>query len=340
LPPATSRLAPRHIRVPLVTALPRPDATGCPPSAPAPDKRLTLHAHLPPNPLSKTSTDNLKRRLSRRPVKAAVAAAAAVAGMTAGVAALAAPANAATIPGTASQPWTFGAPSSGIPFASPGASPLSAVAPQHAAAPARHAPVRVATATATKHQSAPHPRSPEGQAPRHAAAAQHHAAVRREWRRKEAAHPRHVGPYLIYDSVTPTAIPSHHAIATYATGPYAASSADVAGRYTVLWIDTNGSDPHASALDVEPGDATPSMAASWARAKLSANPRSVAIIYTMQSEWPAAQAAIGSLPAQMRSHVRWWIADPTGSPHVLPGANATQWYWGQNYDISTANPGF
>jgi hypothetical protein len=262
--------------------------------------------------------------------------------MTAGVAALAAPANAATIPGTASQPWTFSTANSGIPFAAPGGSPLGAVAPHQAATPVQHGAVRVATANQPQRQSAPQPRSPEGvtHAPRHAAAVQQHAAVRREWRRKEAAHPRHVGPYLIYDSVTPTAIPSHHAIATYATGPYAASSADVAGRYTVLWIDTNGSDPHASALDVEPGDATPSMAASWARAKLSANPNSVAIIYTMQSEWPAAQAAIGTLPAQMRSHVRWWIADPTGSPHILPGADATQWYWGQNYDISTAKPGF
>jgi hypothetical protein len=24
----------------------------------------------------------------------------------------------------------------------------------------------------------------------------------------------------------------------------------------------------------------------------------------------------------------------------VPGASATQWYWGPNYDISTANPGF
>ncbi len=146
-------------------------------------------------------------------------------------------------------------------------------------------------------------------------------------------------PYQFYDSVTPSAIPSGHEIATYADGPFAVSPSQVAGQ-KVLWIDTNGSDPSANVLDVEPGDATPSQAATWTQQKLSADPSATAIIYTMQSDWPATQSAIGTLPAWMQSHVRWWIADPTGSPHMVPGANATQWYWGPNYDISTANPGF
>jgi hypothetical protein len=25
---------------------------------------------------------------------------------------------------------------------------------------------------------------------------------------------------------------------------------------------------------------------------------------------------------------------------VVPGSHATQWYWGDHYDITTANPGF
>jgi hypothetical protein len=147
-------------------------------------------------------------------------------------------------------------------------------------------------------------------------------------------------PYFIYDSVTPAAIPGHHEIATYANGHYAVSPSQVAGRGTVLWIDVNGSNPAASVLDVEPGDATPTGAADWALHKLTAQPNAVARIYTMRSEWPSVQAAIGTLPSPMRSHVRWWIADPTGIPHVVPGSNATQWYWGAKYDISTANPGF
>jgi hypothetical protein len=158
------------------------------------------------------------------------------------------------------------------------------------------------------------------------------------WRAHQA--PRKQWPYLIYDSVTPTAIPSHHVIATYATGSYAASPSDVAGRKAVLWIDTRGYDPQAAALDVEPGDATPSMAASWAWHRLHAHPKQHAVIYTMRSEWAAAQASIGTLPRWMQHHVRWWIADPTGYAHVVPGSDATQWYWGTNYDITTAKPGF
>jgi hypothetical protein len=107
-----------------------------------------------------------------------------------------------------------------------------------------------------------------------------------------------------------------------------------------VWIDTNGRDPAASALDVEPGDATPSVAAHWARCKLHEKPHSLARIYTMRSEWPAVRNAIDRLPTTMRHHVRWWIADPTGVPHIVPGSQATQWYWGPRYDISTACPRF
>jgi hypothetical protein len=146
-------------------------------------------------------------------------------------------------------------------------------------------------------------------------------------------------PYLIYDSVIPSAIPGNGLMATYATGPYAASAAQVAGR-SVMWIDVYGTDYNASALDVEPSDATPQMAATWAYHRLSAYPNQIAHIYTNISEWPAVQAACATLPAWMRGHIHWWIADPTGVPHLVPGSQATQWYWGQNYDISTAAPNF
>jgi hypothetical protein len=118
------------------------------------------------------------------------------------------------------------------------------------------------------------------------------------------------------------------------------SPSAVAGKQ-VLWIDTNGSDPQANAVDVEPGDVTPAGAGTWAAQKLAADPSGQAIIYTMRSEWPAVQSAVqAALPSADQSHVRWWIADPTGVPHVVPGASATQWYWGSSYDISTASPGF
>jgi hypothetical protein len=153
-------------------------------------------------------------------------------------------------------------------------------------------------------------------------------------------HHAQVRPYQIYDSVTPSNIPWHKTAAVYANGAYAASSAQVAGRGHVLWIDTNGSDPHADALDVEPGDATPAGAAAWVQNKLNSDHKSVAIVYTMISQWQAVKDNVAGLPHWMQDKVRYWIADPTGVDHVLSGANATQWYWGKSYDITTANPGF
>jgi hypothetical protein len=148
----------------------------------------------------------------------------------------------------------------------------------------------------------------------------------------------HAGPYDIYDSVSPAQVPAGQPLATYADGPYAAHQ--VAGHGKVLWIDTNGTDPKAGALDVEPGDATPAGAAHWVQQKLAASPHSTAIVYTMQSEWPQVKAAISTLSPGMATHVKYWVADPTGTPHMVPGASATQWYWGTSYDISTAQPGF
>jgi hypothetical protein len=153
-----------------------------------------------------------------------------------------------------------------------------------------------------------------------------------------AAVPAPAQPYQVYDSVTPSQIPAGQPVATYADGGYAVNPASVAGR-NVTWIDTNGSDPRANVLDVEPGDATPQQAAQWTWAKLHNAAGQIAVIYTYRSDWPATQAAIATLPQAMQHQVRWWIADPTGVPHVVPGAQATQWYWGQNYDISTALPG-
>ena len=146
--------------------------------------------------------------------------------------------------------------------------------------------------------------------------------------------------YLLYDSIKPEAVPAGQAIAAYATGTYANSADEVAGRDSVLWIDTRATDPSASVLDVEPGDASPAEAAQWVRERLSAHPHAVAILHTSKSEWLQLREAVSGLPAAMRDRVRYWIADPTGRPHVLDGASATQWYWGDRYDITTATAGF
>ncbi|HEY2551040.1 MAG TPA: hypothetical protein VGI64_10735 [Streptosporangiaceae bacterium] len=146
--------------------------------------------------------------------------------------------------------------------------------------------------------------------------------------------------HLIYDSIIPEDIPPHQHVATYATGGHAVPADRVAGRGPVLWIDTRATDPRAGALDIEPGDATPDMAAPWVAAKLRADPHALAILYTGPSEWAEVKASVSTLPSWMQARVRWWIANPTGYPHLVPGSDATQWYWGPGYDISSATPRF
>ena len=157
---------------------------------------------------------------------------------------------------------------------------------------------------------------------------------------KPKAAPKPEKPYLIYDSVTPSSIPAGKAAAVYVNGSYAASASQTAGHSKVLWIDTNGSNPSADVLDVEPGDATPHRAAVWVQQRLSQHPKEIAIVYTMRSLWQEVKDNVAHLPAWQQDKVRYWIADPTGVPHVVPGSHATQWYWGDHYDISTANPEF
>jgi len=200
--------------------------------------------------------------------------------------------------------------------------------------PAKAAPAKAAAAKAAPAKAAA---AAKPAAPAHAKLA---VAAPRPAAHKAAQPTGPTKPYLIYDSVTPGSLPSNQPAAVYADGAYAASASEVSGHHSVLWIDTNGSDPNANALDVEPGDATPASAAQWVQAHLSKQPNSVAIIYTMRSDWSAVQDAVAGLPSWEQSHVRYWIADPTGVPHVVPGSSATQWYWGTNYDISTANPNF
>ena len=155
---------------------------------------------------------------------------------------------------------------------------------------------------------------------------------------KHAARQHHAKPYQIYDSVTPSSLPSGKAAAVYANGAYAASASQVKHQKSVLWIDTNGSNPGANVLDVEPGDATPAGAAAWAQQHLVKHPDSVAIIYTMRSSWQDVKDHVAHLPKAQQDNVRYWIADPTGVKHIVPGSDATQWYWGSSIDISAANP--
>jgi hypothetical protein len=345
--------------------------------SPAPDQRLALPDRLP---RSQSSFATAYRHISKHPLAslgATLGTVATVIGVSTGVSAAATSAPAVSPPaGQAAATTGMSSPLAAAQAASPldssgqGLSPLAAAAgqditlgaaggrPAATTRPQYHpSPIHLAVSEkpvaaghlrqfATRHAAAAHPgvRSQAGRAAYqsravHQARAGHQGrAGHRTWQRQSAA--RKQWPYLIYDSVTPGAIPAHHVVATYATGPFAVSAGQVASRKAVVWIDTRGTDPQAAALDVEPGDATPASAADWAWWRLHTVPYAKAIIYTMRSEWPATEAAIATLPHWMQNHIRWWIADPTGYPHIVPGANATQWYWGTHYDITTANPGF
>jgi hypothetical protein len=235
-----------------------------------------------------------------------------------------------------------GSRATAAPLAMAAAAPAMAAAPAIAAGPAhRGKPVGSATSPAGRSASGPAvtpapAASPPGSQPATGQPSASPSAAPPASPSQPAASEQ---PLQFYDSVMPAAIPAGNVIATYATGRYAVPAAAVSGRPTI-WIDTQGTDPAASVLDIEPGDATPAVAATWVAQKLGRDPSARARLYTMRAEWPAVQAAISTLPSWMQSQVRYWIADPTGVPHMVPGANATQWYWGSTYDISTANPGF
>ncbi len=155
-----------------------------------------------------------------------------------------------------------------------------------------------------------------------------------------SASPAPAQPYEFYDSIDPETVPAGAEVATYATGANPTPPSLVAGRKKVLWIDTEGTDPEAQVIDVEPGCASPSQVPQWVQSHLADDPGSVAIVYTTLSEWSEVQQDVSALPASMQSEIRWWIADPTGYPHIVPGSQATQWYWGPNYDESEALPSF
>ena len=210
---------------------------------------------------------------------------------------------------------------------------------QHAAPAAKRATTTAATkAAATAAAKAAANRAAAARTAAAQAAAAHAAA--KAAAKVAAARAAAAKPYTMYDSVEPGSLPSGQAAAAYATGAYAEQPAQVTGHRALLWIDTNGSDPAANVLDVEPGDATPAGAAHWAQQRLSTHQDSTAIIYTMRSDWQQVKENVAHLPAWMQSKVKYWIADPTGVPHIVPGSSATQWYWGSHYDITTANPDF
>ena len=123
---------------------------------------------------------------------------------------------------------------------------------------------------------------------------------------------------------------------------YAAWAAQVAGHERVVWIDTTGHDPTASALDVEPGDATRRLAANWAYQRLSEHPHALGrdLHDAVGARQPCPgrgerTAAAHAGPRPLVDRRPDWLPR-TSCPAPAP----TQWYWGPSCDITTATPRF
>jgi hypothetical protein len=130
-------------------------------------------------------------------------------------------------------------------------------------------------------------------------------------------------------------------VALYVNGLYTWTRPLAHAWTKVLWIDVLGTAPgQASILDVETGDARPADVPGWCSARLAAVPDSLLRLYCNLEKWPAVRAEVAALPADARARVRYWIANPTGSPHLVPGSAATQWSWGEDWDTSSYGPGW
>lgn len=143
----------------------------------------------------------------------------------------------------------------------------------------------------------------------------------------------------MYDSTQPALIPATaEYVAIYANGEYAAGHHSVQHRFPkakVFNIDVMNTDPGGCGIaDVEHGDMKPSDIPGWVDQRLAKHPGVLCRVYCNQSTWPAVKSEVAKLPPDKRDAVRYWIADPTGSEHSLPGADATQWYWGDDWDES------
>lgn len=140
----------------------------------------------------------------------------------------------------------------------------------------------------------------------------------------------------MYDSVTPSAIPTNAAlVAGYVDGAYAWSAANWA-RFpnsvkVRIAVFPRTNDGHV--LDVEQGDATPAQAPGWVTMRRAAGVDPS--IYCDASTWPSVVSAFASAGV---AAPHYWIAHYDGSAALPAGAVAKQYNdppaSGGNYDIS------
>lgn len=149
----------------------------------------------------------------------------------------------------------------------------------------------------------------------------------------------------MYDSVEWSLIPRNAGyLAVYSNGQFAADIGEVSASFPkarIYLIDVTGSNPDASIKDVETGDMRVSGLADAIGARLEAHPASLVRVYCNLSTLPSVRDVIAnSVHPNQRSQLRSWIANPTGLPHFVPGSNATQYKFGDEYDTSLIGRNF
>ena len=150
---------------------------------------------------------------------------------------------------------------------------------------------------------------------------------------------------LMFDSVTPTAIPKGaRMVAGYVNGSYPdyAQLLKLFPDARVVSITVRADEP-ADVLDVERGDATPAQVPQWVtRMRQGLRRPIVYCSLSMMGEIEAACAAVKVSPPF------YWSADWTGKPHLNSGCVATQYAspsvpdprFHANVDVSLVSPNF
>lgn len=167
------------------------------------------------------------------------------------------------------------------------------------------------------------------------------AERRKELREREAkAHPPTEHRITMYDAVNISNIPHNpEAVAGYVGGSF--DNYNELLRYFPhakhLSIAVNASED-AECLDIEKGDAAPGDAPGWIRRQHERGLKRPCVYGSSSEMGNIMRRILGN--GIKRNEFRVWSAHWTGTPHVEPGSDATQYAGGQVLDKSQCLPNF